>query len=70
MAFHNPDPKMREIERNNARLRAKFFNELFGRAWRVLHRVLSRFGIRQRCRRKLETEGVSHEPSKQRSANV
>ncbi len=25
MAFHNPDPKIREIERDNARLRAKFF---------------------------------------------
>ena len=40
MAFHNPDPKIREIERDNARLRAEFFAELFGGAWRVFRRVL------------------------------
>ena len=45
MAFHNPDPKIREIERDNARLRAEFFAELFGGAWRVFrgrpHKVLN-----------------------------
>ncbi len=46
MAFHNPDPKIREIERDNARLRAEFFAELFGGAWRVFRRVLFRCRVR------------------------
>jgi hypothetical protein len=41
MAFHNPDPKMRDIERRNARLRAAFFAKLFGSARRGFRKALS-----------------------------
>jgi len=69
MAFHNPDPKMREIERDNARLRARFFAELFGGALRVFRRTLLRRRVRRsrvRCR---ETERVFHDTPDQLSAN-
>lgn len=69
MAFHNPDPKIREIERDNARLRAKFFTELFGGAWRLFRRVLLHRRVRQPCARCMETERVPHEDPDQRSAN-
>ncbi|WP_157955218.1 hypothetical protein [Halomonas denitrificans] len=38
MAFHNPDPKMRELEQRNAQLRAAFFAKVFRGAWRGLRR--------------------------------
>ncbi|GGY07850.1 hypothetical protein GCM10007160_39080 [Litchfieldella qijiaojingensis] len=50
MAFHNPDPKMREIEQRNARLRAGFFAKLFGGAWRGFRKALSRPRFRRRRR--------------------
>lgn len=34
MAFHNPDPKLRKLEQQNARLRAETFAWLFGAMWR------------------------------------
>lgn len=69
MAFHNPDPKIREIERDNARLRAKFFAELFGGAWRVFRRVLLRCRVRQPRVCCMKTECAPHENSAQRSAS-
>ncbi|HAC29121.1 MAG TPA: hypothetical protein DCF82_15115, partial [Marinobacter hydrocarbonoclasticus] len=66
MAFHNPDPKIREIERDNARLRAEFFAELFGGAWRVFRRVLLRCRVRQPRVCCLKTECAPHENSDQR----
>ncbi|MCC5882642.1 MAG: hypothetical protein JJU25_08405 [Halomonas sp.] len=48
MAFHNPDPKMRDIERRNARLRAAFFAKLFGGAWRGFRKALSCLPFRRR----------------------
>lgn len=63
MAFHNPDPKIREIERDNARLRARFFAELFGGAWRALRRVLLHRRVQQPCGPCMEAEGASHDTS-------
>ncbi|WP_161599014.1 hypothetical protein [Aidingimonas lacisalsi] len=51
MAFHNPNPKIREIEQRNARLRAGLFAKLFGGAWRGCRRALSRLRFRRRPRR-------------------
>ena len=48
MAFHNPDPKMRDIERRNARLRAAFFAKLFGGAWRGFRKAMSCLQLRNR----------------------
>lgn len=48
MAFHNPDPRMREIELRNARLRAGLFAKLFGGACRGLRKALSRPRSRRR----------------------
>ncbi len=48
MAFHNPDPKMRDIERRNARLRAAFFAKLFGSTWRGFRKALSYLPFRRR----------------------
>ncbi|WP_176761463.1 hypothetical protein [Billgrantia gudaonensis] len=50
MAFHNPDPKMREIEQRNARLRAGFFAKLLGGAWRWISQRLVAPLSRQRRR--------------------
>ncbi|MGY6566105.1 MAG: hypothetical protein ACXIU5_15300 [Halomonadaceae bacterium] len=50
MAFHNPDPKMRDIERRNARLRAAFFAKLFDSARRGLRKALSCLRLRRRQR--------------------
>lgn len=36
MAFHNPDPKLQALERQNARLRAAAFAMLFRALWRRL----------------------------------
>lgn len=36
MAFHNPDPKMRDIEKRNAAARAA----LYRRIWRALRKVV------------------------------
>jgi hypothetical protein len=33
MAFHNPNPKLRKLEQQNARLRAETFAWLFGTLW-------------------------------------
>jgi hypothetical protein len=70
MAFHNPDPKMREIERDNARLRARFFAELFGGALRVFRRTLLRRRVRQPCGPCMEADGASHDASNQRNTNI
>ena len=51
MAFHNPDPKMRDIELRNARLRAEFFAKLFGAARRGLRKALSCLRLRRRQHR-------------------
>ena len=51
MAFHNPDPKMRKIERRNARLRAEFFARLFGSACRGFRKALSCLRLRRRQHR-------------------
>ncbi|MCC5809453.1 MAG: hypothetical protein JJU06_03685 [Ectothiorhodospiraceae bacterium] len=42
MAFHTPDPKLRELELRNARLRAQVFAQLFGGLWRRLKRLVGR----------------------------
>jgi hypothetical protein len=34
MAFHNPDPKLRKLEQQNARIRAETTARLFGALWR------------------------------------
>ncbi len=39
MAFHTPDPKLREVELQNARHRAAAFAWLFGCIWRGLKRL-------------------------------
>ena len=48
MAFHNPDPKMRDIERRNARLRAAFFAKLFAGAKRGFRTALLNLPSRRR----------------------
>ncbi|MCE8043942.1 hypothetical protein HOP60_17455 [Halomonas daqingensis] len=52
MAFHNPDPKMREIERRNARLRAEFFAKLFGGARRGFRKAMLCLQLRRRQRQR------------------
>ncbi|MBB3189994.1 hypothetical protein FHR94_001218 [Halomonas cerina] len=49
MAFHNPNPKIREIEQRNARLRAEFFAKLFRGSWRGIRKGAWRLS-RRRCR--------------------
>ena len=42
MAFHNPDPKLREIELKNAEIRAAVFSRFYRSVWRFLaHSVVS-----------------------------
>ena len=36
MAFHNPDPKLREIELKNAELRSAAFSRLYRFVWRFV----------------------------------
>jgi hypothetical protein len=51
MAFHNPDPKLRAIELENARLRAQAFAWLFRqlrRGFAAALRALARGGLRRR----------------------
>jgi hypothetical protein len=51
MAFHNPDPKLRAIELENARLRAQAFARLFHllrRGFATALRALARGGLRRR----------------------
>ncbi|ATJ83728.1 hypothetical protein BEI_2741 [Halomonas beimenensis] len=52
MAFHDPNPKVREIERQNARLRAAFFARLFRGAWWKLRTGLLRLRFRRRRRQR------------------
>ncbi|KEF31000.1 hypothetical protein D777_02153 [Marinobacter nitratireducens] len=42
MAFHNPDPKLREIELENARLRSAMFSRVYRRIGRFLMRLMGK----------------------------
>ncbi len=46
MAFHNPDPKLRKIEKKNAEIRAAVFSRFYGSAWRFLVRSVTRIAHR------------------------
>ncbi|MDT8894316.1 hypothetical protein RSO41_06570 [Halomonas sp. I1] len=52
MAFHNPDPRIREIEQHNARLRAGLFAKLFGGAWRGFRKAVPYLRSRRRQRQR------------------
>lgn len=46
MAFHNPDPRLQEIEAKNAEIRAAVFSRFYRSVWRFLVRSVARIARR------------------------